>query len=243
MHQENARTTPATMNPPTLPPHELIYHIDAADRLCGVNADWGRFALANNGTTVMPDQVLGRSLWDFIEDNAVRELYRQIIQRARSGHPAHFNYRCDAPDFRRQFRMTIRAAADSTVEFTSRLCWEHQRPRVNLIDLKTKRNKHWVRVCGWCQNIALPDGTWMVVEEAVRQLGLMAKETPPILTHGICPPCHSAMMAQMTPTSALLDSPQTQPVPWSAPPIPASLETKRLPATPHDQDCDTRFRI
>lgn len=180
---------------------DLIYSIDANDRLCSLSEDWEQCAMANDGASVLSECVFGRSLWDFIEDTAVRELYRQMVHRARSGHPAQFKYRCDAPEWRRQFRMTICTRADGKVEFLSQLIWEEQRPRVDILDVKIPRNEQWVRVCSWCQNIALPDGSWVSVEEAVEEMGIMAEETLPRLTHGICPPCYSGMMEQFSSSS------------------------------------------
>ena len=182
---------------------ELIYHIDGSDRICAVGADWAEFALANDGTAALPEKVLGRSLWDFIEDANVRELYRQIVLRVRSGYPAQFEYRCDAPEWRRRFRMTIRAGKDGTVEFLSQLIRAEPRPRVDMLDVKATRSEQWVSVCGWCQKVALPDQSWVSVEEAARHLGLLAEEALPKLTHGICPPCHLDMLTQLVPTDEL----------------------------------------
>lgn len=197
------------MNLSTLPPQELLYYIDAMDRLCAVSGDWVAFAQANDGNAVMPERVLGRSLWDFIEDPNIRELYRQMIQRVRSGFLAQFDYRCDAPEWRRQFRMTIRTAADGTVEFLSQLLWKEQRPRVDLLDVTIMRSEQWVRVCSWCQNVALPNGKWVSVEEAVEELRLLTEEALPKLTHGMCPPCHTGMIAQRTTTFSSRDLPVT----------------------------------
>lgn len=188
---------------------ELVYHIDDKDRLCELSAAWTQFALANDGAAVMPERVLGRPLWDFIGDDHVCELYRRMVKRARAGYPAQFDYRCDAPEWRRRFRMTIRAGEDGAVVFLSQLRWQEQRPQVDMLDANMPRSGNWVRVCGWCQNVALPDGSWVPVEAAVAQLDLLAEEALPRLTHGICPPCHSGMMAQLTPadggaTSAVL---------------------------------------
>jgi hypothetical protein len=51
------------------------------------------------------------------------------------------------------------------------------------------RDNRLLRVCSWCQQVALPDSTWVPVEVAVQRLGLLEAETFPGLTHGICEPC------------------------------------------------------
>jgi hypothetical protein len=187
----------SAMNHATTREGMLVYHIDERDRLCEVSSTWAQFALDNDGAAVMPERVLGRSLWDFIEDAHIRELYRQMVNRARSGHTAQFEYRCDAPEWRRLYRMTIRAAAGGTVEFMTQLRWEESRQRVDLLDATMPRGENWVRVCSWCQNVALSEECWVPVEAAVQQLGLLAEEALPKLTHGICPTCHSRIMAQL----------------------------------------------
>jgi hypothetical protein len=205
------------MNHSTSRKQELIYHIDRSDRLCELDAAWTRFALANDGAAVMPERVLGRPLWDFIGDAHVRELYRQMVQRVRSGYPVSFDYRCDAPEWRRRFRMTIRTAPGATVEFLSQLRWEELRPRVDMLDVNRTRSEHWVRVCGWCQNVSLRDESWGPVEAAVEQLGLLADEALPRLTHGICLPCHTGMMAQLAPAAGTLGRAHPVPPPADLP--------------------------
>ena len=120
-------------------------------------------------------------------------------RRARAGHTVRFDYRCDAPECRRLFRMTIRALAGGTVEFDSRLLWQEPRPRVDMLDHGMPASGPWVRVCSWCQQVSLPNGDWAPVEEAAMKLGFLAEEHMPRLTHGICPPCRSSMLAQLDP--------------------------------------------
>ena len=199
MRLEDARALPpSSVNPASLPEQELAYRIDEMDRLCELSAAWEAIALANDGAAAVPERVLGRPLWDFIQDSTVRDLYRQLLRRTRSGSPVQFDYRCDAPLWRRRFGMTIRATAGGTVEFLSRLQWQEQRPRVDILDANIPRGERWVRVCSWCQNVALPEDNWVAVEEAVNQLDLLADEAMPKLTHGICPPCHSDLLGQLS---------------------------------------------
>ncbi|MCF7761541.1 MAG: hypothetical protein K9M98_13665 [Cephaloticoccus sp.] len=176
----------------------LIYHIDKDDRLCDFNAGWSEFARANDGESVMPECVLGRSLWDFVGDAHVTQIYRQLVGRARAGHGVEFQYRCDAPDKRRLFKMTITANAEGVVQFSSRLLWEQVRMRVALLDARQPRDHHWMRSCSWCQKIKLESDRWEPVEVAVLQLNLLAGDSLPQLTHGICPDCKADMLGKFS---------------------------------------------
>ena len=63
--------------------NEIGYVIDADDRLvaCG-RESWRRFALANDGADLAdPDPLLGRSLFDFVRGDGVRQLYGRIHRR------------------------------------------------------------------------------------------------------------------------------------------------------------------
>lgn len=182
-------------------PHALTlnYRIDAEDRVIGVNDAWGEFAAANDGGEVIAEKVIGRPLWDFVSGEGIAELYWQMIRRAREGHAVEFTYRCDAPEWRRLFRMTVQSHAHGVVEFRSVLEWEEQRPKVQLLDCHQARDERWTRVCSWCQNVAVSDDAWLPVEEAVARLELLATETMPKLTHGICPACRAGMMTKLQP--------------------------------------------
>jgi hypothetical protein len=176
--------------------HPLIYRIDAANRIVWVNEAWSEFALANHGRSVMPSQILGQDLLASFADGTVRQLYATMIQHVRSGKNVRFDYRCDAPDKRRTFSMEIRPRPDGEVEFVSTL--RHEAPRAPVVLLKSgmpRDQERFIRLCGWCQCVAMPDGRWLPVEEAVSALHLLEAAVLPRITHGMCPACHERMEA------------------------------------------------
>ena len=67
-----------------------------------------------------------------------------------------------------------------------------------LLDGKMPRNQHWTTVCSWCQKFILPVGRWVPVEEAVADLGLLAGDAQPRLTHGICPHCKADLLSKLS---------------------------------------------
>ncbi len=173
----------------------LVYRIDAGDRITWVNGAWSEFARGNHGEAVMPERVLGQDLFASISDSTVREIYKSIVARVRAGAVVEFTYRCDAPDMRRTFDMVVRLLADGGEEFTSTLKHEEARAPVAVLERGGVRNKNLLRVCSWCQKVAMPDERWLPVEEAVAELHMLEEYQLPAITHGICPPCQTGMMA------------------------------------------------
>ncbi len=175
------------------PEFTITYRIDQGDRIVAVCDHWESFALANDGAKVSSGMVLGRPLWDFIQDATVNQLYRHLVARARRGRAVEFHYRCDSPTERRVFLMRIEQRRDGGVEFRPRLQFAETRRAVMLLDSQAPRNASTLRVCSWCQRIDLDEDGWVEVEAAVERLGLLQAETLPALTHGICPPCLGGM--------------------------------------------------
>lgn len=172
-------------------PCALVYRIDANDRISHVNEAWSEFARDNQGESLMPQHVIGQKLFDSTTDITVRELYLQMLRRVRAGTPVRFRYRCDAPDRRRTFEMVIHALTGDTVEFVSTLEHEELRPKVDVLEAGRPRDDRVLRVCSWCQKVALPDKSWVPVERAVDILHLLEALTFPRLTHGICESCRA----------------------------------------------------
>ncbi len=177
----------------TGPEFTISYRIDERDRLVAVSDNWEAFAQANDGAAVFAGKVLGRPLWEFIQDGNVGQLYRHLVARARGGRAVEFHYRCDSPTERRVFLMRIEQQRDGGIEFRSRLQSSETRPAVTLLDAQARRNSSTLRVCSWCQRIALGGHEWVEVEAAVERLKLLQAEALPALTHGICPPCLDGM--------------------------------------------------
>ena len=64
----------------------LVYSIDGADTIAGVDANWRSFAEDNCWrSSCGPEEVVGRLLWDFIQDYETRHLYQELFRRLRDG--------------------------------------------------------------------------------------------------------------------------------------------------------------
>lgn len=176
---------------------QIRYRIDASNRLIWFNPDWERFASENEGEAVMPDRILGRNLFDAIADRRVLGIYAEIINRVRQGTVVEFDYRCDAPAWRRRFSMTVAPLEDGMVEFTSTLCQQEKRSSVALLEPAKARDDRMLKVCSWCQNVEIPPGSWLPVEVAVARLRLLEAETFPRISHGMCEPCYATTLSEL----------------------------------------------
>lgn len=176
----------------------LVYRIDGSNRITWVNEAWSEFARANSGEALSPDAVMGHDLLASFSDPTVRELYAAMIRHVRAGGNVRFDYRCDAPDKRRTFTMEIRLRPDAEVEFVSTLRQEESRSSVSLLELAMPRDaERFIRMCSWCQDVALPSGAWVPVEEAVKELNFMATDRLPRITHTMCRPCYLRVMSDL----------------------------------------------
>jgi hypothetical protein len=166
-----------------------VYCIDDEDRICAFDVSRPPGEGGGDGALMV-----GRSLWDFIQDRTVVVLYRQMVRRVRDGRRVRFRYRCDSPEARRLYRMEISRTTAGLVEFANELIREEHRSRVDVLDLACgPRSTELLRVCSWCERAALPEGRWVAIEEAVEALHLMQKEVMPQITHGICERCADRM--------------------------------------------------
>ena len=167
----------------------IVYRLNSQDEFIYVNEVWEDFASANDAADLSREQVLARPVWDFIADDTTAQLYREILRHVRAGRPARFNFRCDAPEFRRRMEMTISGRDGGGVQFETRTLGEEERPRQELLERYAPRADDLLRMCGWCKRVDLGDGRLGEVEQAVAELGLFERKALPRLTHGMCVTC------------------------------------------------------
>jgi hypothetical protein len=175
----------------------VIYRVDAADRLVGFNAGWPAFANANRGGDLLPASLLGRSLWDFIADATTSHLYHVMTERLRNSGPRIcFRFRCDAPARRRLLAMEMTSEGMGGIRFCVDSVLEEARQSIPLLEPDFPRDERFITMCGWCKQLRLSTGAWAEIEMALEMLGLLGDASPaPAISHGICPPCHRAILS------------------------------------------------
>lgn len=172
----------------------IIYRIDAKDRICGCNDAWISFAQDNEGEESLPEQVVGRLLWEVVTDPTLQELYQRMVAKARTGQPVQFRYRCDAPNERRVFHMTLRGEPGGVVEFRSELKSYEERPSVEWLKPHAATGKELVRLCSWCARVFVEGLGWVSIERAIERHGSLQGQGSPKLTHGMCEDCRDEML-------------------------------------------------
>ncbi|MEO8140660.1 MAG: hypothetical protein ABI742_13485 [Gemmatimonadota bacterium] len=175
---------------------DVVYTVNRSDTLVAVNEAWTVFAAENDGGRLLPRVVLGRSLWDFIDDGATKHLYRQLCSRVRAGiGPVRFSLRCDSPGMRRLLEMSITPETAGGLTFVVRPVQLERRTPVPLLDTGMPRSIADLRMCSWCQRIRGDGGEWLEIEEALQRLALFHLALLPRISHGICEECTRAMTA------------------------------------------------
>ncbi len=173
---------------------EFIYRVDSQDRIVFANQNWYDFARENGVPTLSPDVVIGRSLWNFIENAEIQHLFQILLEKIRqSGVGVTLPYRCDAPDCRRFMELQVIPQPERGIEFHSRILRQETRDPVRLMEENVQRTDERLLMCGWCKKTALPDGRWVEVEVAVSALQLFDAPRLPRISHGMCGECRAAL--------------------------------------------------
>ena len=173
----------------------VVYEIDAALRLTGVNERWCEFARENDAPGLLPPSVLGRPVLAGSDLTTVH-VYRQLFDRVRAtAVPVSFGIRCDGPALRRWLKLTI-ASRGGGFEVQSLLERAEPREAVALLVAPRLDDGSVVHMCSWCKRCDA-GGAWLEVEDAVRALGLFEREVLPAISHGMCDDCYRGMEAYL----------------------------------------------
>lgn len=190
--------------PPREPPSRQLparmvveYLIDAHDVVIDVGQSWGDFARDNDAPElVVPPS--DRTLWTYFQGDEITELWRLLVERARALQGgAEVPFRCDAPDVRRWFEMSVTPEPHGRVHFRCVLVFEEARSSISLLDTRSERdvNLRPVPVCSWCGR-GRHGSRWLEVEELVRAARLLERASMPPISYGICESCREEMSAE-----------------------------------------------
>lgn len=207
-------------NGPELPFQVLLdamegvsYIVDRDRRLlCCGRRNWSCFARENGGAGIAdPGSVIGRSILDFVGGDDVIAAYRGYMSELFDGaiEAVAFEFRCDAPDMRRDLWMTIRPLeADGRIDallFQSITVRELTRPVLGIFDFEALRahasNRQSlpiVTLCAYCARVATAaagddERKWVSAETYYQNGGTSEVR----LSHGICGSCHDRYVAAL----------------------------------------------
>lgn len=172
---------------------DVVYWVNDLDEICFVNEAYDEFAERNDADAVRSHRVLNRSLWDFIGDRTTQELYRRALMRVRLGRKLRFDFRCDAPGYRRTMQLQMACLESGTVEFRVSLLHEEQRAVQTLLERPVGHSQYELHVCCFCKKVLVGD-IWLEVEEAAARLHLFSRPYMPALRSCVCTPCHDLLL-------------------------------------------------
>ena len=187
------------------------YRIDRQDTIISVSKNWGSFADANEWTgPIRPNDVVGHSLWKFIQDLETRHVYQEIFQRVRAGVRSRpIPFRCDSPGERRHLELLTAPLPNKQIQITSRILRTEHRPPVTLLSKGVSRLPDFVTLCSMCKKMKVSPAQWFEIEEGLAYLKLFNAKKMPQLSHGVCNPCYRIAMANMDKVQESPNPPRT----------------------------------
>ncbi len=184
----------------------IAYVLDPEGTIVTIGTrNWNRFASENGGEALIDGEgVIGRSLYDIIAGESVKDSYRRFADAIRSAdHPsAVFASRCDSPSVKRSLRLAMTpiggVGGAPHVLVQSVTLSEEARPPIGLFDfqgllaaMERDRTRPVLAMCSYCQDVRFPPGsddetgTWITAEDYYRRGGTSDVG----ISHGICSGC------------------------------------------------------
>lgn len=167
--------------------------LDADDVVVDASRGEVESASEDSGPGETDSAAVGRSFSDLVADPQMAELYRLVFRRVRrTGKTIRIPFRHDSPTQRRHMEMDVVALEGGGLECRSRVFLVENRRRAEGSHPGARPAKEFLTLCSWCKKVRLPEGTWVEADAAAERLEFFLGETPE-LTHGICPPCKTAL--------------------------------------------------
>ena len=90
----------------------IFYTVDEEGTILDIGGDWQAFI--DKGGVEDPQSMadynmVGKNLFDFIANETVRDMYRELHRKAMNGQKCEFEYRCDGPDVARVAKLELKA--------------------------------------------------------------------------------------------------------------------------------------
>ena len=168
------------------------YDVNARNQVIALSDDWASLAKSGSASGLTRDEIVGRSIRDFISGKETRYLYEFLFEKVRTrGQAVEFSFRCDSPNCRRFMSLALSPLDQGSLRLAGRTLRLEYRTAVQLLDRAAARPKNFLTICSWCKGIRLSPNRWVEVEVALRELGLFQESLLPSLTHGICTHCES----------------------------------------------------
>lgn len=171
------------------------YRVNAKDAFVFVNQAFMDFARQNDAPEFSTRDLYSRSIWDYIRDPSIAEVYRVLMERARRElNVIQFPFRCDAPDLIRFMEMRIMPLGLDMLEFQTQILRQEPRPFRTLISRGAYRSAEILPICSWCKRVRVEDEIWLELDEALLRTAMLDVEPLPTLDHITCTACKSKIL-------------------------------------------------
>jgi hypothetical protein len=175
---------------------KLSYWINSSGTVLNIGGPWDAW-LGHDGE--LPDRcseanVVGNSLFSFVENEGVRHVYRTIHARVfETGTTIEFPFRCDSAWLRREMQMSITRDEDA-LRYDSIIISETRRERP--LPQPTPTANTLIAMCSFCKAYRFPieSPLWKDIELLFREPHLPGLFS---VTHGMCQPCATLWLLEL----------------------------------------------
>lgn len=163
----------------------IVYKLNRNNVIDEVNDAWIEAATNLRAFTLLPDQVIGQELQQFIADSATYQHFTRILDLTRENKEFEFCYRCDTPNQKRIFKTAVAASWNGAVELSHHLITTQQldQPYITRDVLPTRK----VMRCSNCARLRI--NTEWVEPEMALSAGLLDQPQTINLSYTICQDC------------------------------------------------------
>jgi hypothetical protein len=171
------------------------YRLDEHDRITEVNESWKRFALENGGENLIAENVIGRSLRDFISGDVTRMFVSALLQSTRlTGKERTINYRCDSAEVKRFMAMDIVPVNSGELISRHRVLRELKLPVSIPFTAIKSGQKALIKRCSMCNRLT-KGGSPLIEPEDAERLGWLDQPASALVIYSVCRDC-AALVAR-----------------------------------------------
>ena len=168
------------------------YHLDAKDRITGVNEEWDRFANRNGGDHLQSEALIGRSLHDFISGDVTKMFVNALLQSTRvTGKERTINYRCDSPDVKRYMAMDILPSGQGRLVSRHRTIQEVKMSTAITLVTATRASGVFIKRCSMCNRLSR-NGESEVEPDAAAAAGWFGEGATQVI-YFVCKDCQNVV--------------------------------------------------
>ena len=176
----------------------MWYRLDPKDRIIALDNSWNKFAVDNGAPELDQSAVIGETIWRFFAGRAARYYYEELFQASRRlGSEMTISFRCDAPDMERAMELTVQPRAANELILKTTTIGVKRTPWHKLWDCKKVRSDVLVTACSWCKRVKAGERRWLQLSEAIPKMALLNHQSPPEVSHGVCPSCETLLQAEL----------------------------------------------